>query len=244
LTINGSTAVILGDLHAPHYDWAAFSVALQITAAIGPDSVVLNGDIIDNYQVSSYDRDPRRMTEFEADLKSARSCLQQVRGRAPDASIYFTEGNHEKRLTTFKWRNPAVSSLAALTVPSLLGLKELGIDWIPDSQKLFFGSWMVMHGNKVAPKGGYTGHRMIERYGKSGVSGHVHRLARVSRKYYDRSMTWIEGGCLCSLEMEYLECPDWEHGFVVLHRDAGEVWSELVEIKDGKARYGGILYTA
>jgi predicted phosphodiesterase len=67
LTINGSTAVILGDLHAPHYDWAAFSVALQITAAIGPDSVVLNGDIIDNYQVSSYDRDPRRMTEFEAD---------------------------------------------------------------------------------------------------------------------------------------------------------------------------------
>jgi predicted phosphodiesterase len=244
LTINGSTAVVLSDLHAPHQDEAALSVALQITAAIGPDAIVLNGDIIDNYQVSNYDRDPRRMTEFDKDLTVARACIGRIASCAPDANIYYTEGNHEKRLTTFKWRNPAVSSLQALTVPALLALFEYGVTWVPDSQKLFFGSWMVIHGNKVAPKGGYTGHRMIERYGKSGVSGHVHRLARVSRKYFDRSMTWIEGGCLCSLEMEYLECPDWEHGFVVLHRDGGEVWSELVEIKNGKARYGGILYTA
>jgi UDP-2,3-diacylglucosamine pyrophosphatase LpxH len=244
LRISAATAVILGDLHAPHFDPKAFSVACQITAAIGPDAIVLNGDIIDNYQVSSYDRDPRRLTEFDKDLASARECLCDIRNCAHDASIYYTEGNHEKRLTTFKWRNPSVSSLAALTVPHLLDFGSLGIRWVPDQERLFFGGWLVMHGNKVAAKAGNTAHRMMERYGLSGISGHTHRFAQVTRSYYNHQMTWVEGGCLCSLNMEYVDCPDWTHGFVVMHSDGGEVWPELVAIKNGRARYNGVLYTA
>jgi hypothetical protein len=247
LNIPGSPVVVLGDLHAPYVDRAAFSIACQIIEAVRPGAVVLNGDILDCYQVSRYSQDPKRKTEFQKDLDSCKECLQAIHRAAFDhlSWIYYIEGNHERRLTDWKWKNPEAASLEALTIPSLLGLEELGIRWVPEKERLMLGDWLITHGTVCRQKAGYTAQAMIDRFGCSGVSNHVHRLAQVSRSVWKQSRTWIENGCLCSLDMEYLDLCDWQHGFTVLRAEnGGEVWPELVTIRNGKARYHGVTYTA
>lgn len=236
--------VVMGDLHFPYTDKAAVAVALQVIASISPAAIVLNGDILDCYQISRFSQDPLRKTQLQADIDGCRRCLEEVRDAAPEADIYYTEGNHEERLTHFKWANPEASSLSALTIPALLDLKSLSVQWIGARERLEFGDWVVTHGAMCRSKAGATAQGMIDRYGCSGVSNHVHRLAQVSRRTYARELTWIENGCLCALDMEYLDLPDWLHGFSVLHADGSQVYPELVNIKNGRTLYRGVVYSA
>ncbi len=233
--------VILGDLHAPFVDKAACSVAVQVIQSIGPRAVVLNGDMADNYALSRFDKDSDRITSLRADLDCLRGYLEMFRDEAPEADFYYTEGNHEVRLSKVKCKVPELAGLEALTMPNLLDFASLGIAWVPEREKLQFGDWLILHGNSCCSKGGATGQRMIDRYGCSGISNHVHRLAQVSRTVYGRQMTWIENGCLCDpAQMEYGDMFDWQHGFTVLHQD----FPELVHIKNGKTRFRGEVYSA
>ncbi len=247
MNIPCSPVVVIGDLHAPYVDRAAFSVACQIIEEVRPGAVVLNGDILDCYQVSRYDQDPKRKNEFQKDLESCQGLLKDV-SRAvlgTGCNIFYVEGNHEKRLETWKWKNSEVSSLDDLTIPALLRLEGMGIRWVPERERLMCGDWLITHGSVCRQKAGATAQAMIDRFGCSGVSNHVHRLAQVSRSVWKQEKTWIENGCLCSLDMEYLDLCDWQHGFTVLRREnTGEVWPELVTIRNGKARYHGVTYTA
>jgi len=247
MNISVGPVVVLGDLHCPYVDKAAFAVTLQVIQAIGPTAVVINGDAVDNYQLSRFAQDPERLTALQADLDSCQSCLREIRDAAPEATLFYTEGNHENRLTRLKCKLPELSSISSLTMPALLSLDKLGITWVREHEPLLFGDWLIMHGNSVCSKGGATAQRMIDRYGCSGISNHVHRLAQVSRSVYGRQMTWVENGCLCNPEqMRYSDLFDWQQGFAVLHRDhkGGDVFPEIVHIKNGKTRYQGANYSA
>lgn len=247
MNITVGPVVVLGDLHCPFVDKAAFAVTLKVIQAVGPTAVVINGDAVDNYQLSKFAQDPERLTALQADLDSCKACLREIRDAAPEAQLLYTEGNHENRLTRLKCKLPELSSLTTLSMPSLLGLDKLGITWVREHEPLTFGDWLIMHGNSVCSKGGATAQRMMDRYGCSGISNHVHRLAQVSRTVYGRQMTWVENGCLCDPEqMRYSDLFDWQQGFSILGRwgRGCEVWPELVHIKDGMTRYRGELYTA
>lgn len=247
MKISVGPVVVLGDLHCPFVDQAAFKVCLQVIQLIGPKAVVINGDAVDNYALSRFDKDPERVTSLGVDLDVGRQCLREIRGAAPESALFYTEGNHEARLSKVKCRIPELSCLPELTIPALLRFKELGITWVGERDLLTFGDWVILHGSNVNAKGGYTGQRMIDRYGCSGVSNHVHRLAQVSRTVYGRAMTWIENGHLCDpAKMEYGSLFDWQQGFSVLRRGGreAEVYPELVQIKDGQAWYHGQLFTA
>jgi hypothetical protein len=246
MQINGNCVVVLGDLHCPYLDERAFSVAWQIIHDLKPSAVVLNGDNLDCYQVSRYSQDPKRKLQFQDDLDNCKSAIYQLHFASPSSVFYYTEGNHERRLTDWKWKNPEVASLDALTIPALLDFEKYKVQWVPERERLTFGDWLITHGTACRQKAGYTAHAMIDRFGCSGVSNHVHRLAQVNRSVWKQQRTWVENGCLCSLEMEYLDLCDWQHGFTVLHWEkvGWEVWPELVTIKQGRARYAGTHYTA
>ena len=233
------TAVVLGDIHYPYEDPAAVSVARQILQILQPDLTVFNGDVLDFYQLSRFEKNPKRHLQLQEDLDRARVGMREFREAVPDTEMVLHEGNHEDRLKKFKWKHPELSNLNCLKIEELLDLESIGCKVSGLFEPLCWHGWTITHGNLHRRKAGYTAHAMIERYGTSGISNHVHRLAVVERTNLAQQATWIENACLCDLRPHYDIFADWQQGLTVLSWDGHRVWWEMVPIFNGMAHFRG-----
>jgi hypothetical protein len=73
---------------------------------------------------------------------------------------------------------------------------------------------MVKHGHMVRARAGYTATGELERNGISGISGHTHRLGQIYKRNRTGMMTWVESGCLCKYDPDYMDgqLSDWAQG--------------------------------
>jgi hypothetical protein len=234
--------LILGDIHAPYYDKRAFNAMLAFSKWWKPEYIYLNGDIIDFYSISRFDKDPSRIVSLQDDIDCAHDLIKQVRKANPNAGITFNEGNHEIRLIKYKWNKaPELSCLRGLEIESLLKLDELGINYQKDFSK--FKNTIIKHGTVVRKHSAYTARAEFEKTGMSGVNNHTHRLGNYFLTNISGEYMWLEGGCLCDLKPEYYEggTPNWQHGFIIGFYKSGSTRFNLdqVQIIHGKAMYGG-----
>lgn len=80
-----------------------------------------------------------------------------------------------------------------------------------------------------------NGTLVVRSKGKTIVTQNTHRLAHFITRKAGRKFEWFETGCLCRLDPEYVQDPDWWQGFVVLYyEDARRVFGKTIEIQDGK----------
>jgi hypothetical protein len=94
--INDKRIGILSDIHFPYADLEALNIAVKYLIEWEPDCIILNGDIIDCYQLSFYERDPRKRS-FKYELDMLRNFFVQIRELFPSTRIVFRSGNHERR---------------------------------------------------------------------------------------------------------------------------------------------------
>lgn len=233
-------AVILGDIHAPYHCELALRVAFKVIEIAKPDMVIWNGDIHDFYQLSRFDPDPERRLKLQADFDAVKTILCRGREAAPNAEMIYKEGNHEQRLGRWRNRNPEIGALDCMKLDALLDLPSIRCRLVDANQRLEWNGYTITHGDLCRRRGGATAQAMIDRFGTNGVSNHVHRFAQVEKRDALRSSIWIENGCLCSLQPEYTEVADWQHGLTVLTCVDGTVWPELVRIRDGRTRFRDI----
>ena len=244
---NASRFLYLPDPHGVFVDDAAFECALRFGHRHRPDLVVCGGDFVDFYQLSSFDKDPQRLLDLQADCDAAAHLLHKVRRSFKHAVIYFLVGNHEDRLRRFLWKHaPALKSLRSLELPRLLKLGENNIIYQPHGtikiRKLLF-----KHGNLVRRGAGATARAELDAEGISGVSGHTHRIGSASKTNRGGRYTWLESGCLCKLTPEYMpgQVPDWQQGLSYGFFTAGDRFSiSTAHIIGGKTMYGDHVISA
>lgn len=249
------TAVLYGDTHFPFQDEAALRVVAQVIRVAQPDVVVHMGDLLDTYHLSRFDHDPKRMHGLQGEVDLARAHLAAFRLLAPDARYIYLEGNHEDRLRRALWSMPphaqALMALDAvqgvLTWPKLLGLEDLDIEFYAygdQSKREFLPKFLVKHGNVVRKLSGYTARAELDKYNKSGASGHTHRLGQFFHRDSNGNHVWMETGCTCLLNPEYAQDPDWQQGCVVMTFEptTGAFQAETVYIHDGSAVFRGRFY--
>jgi hypothetical protein len=84
----------------------------------------------------------------------------------------------------------------------------------------------------------------LRKYGKSGSSGHTHRLGVVWHRDSNGSHTWVETGCTCLLDAEYCVDPDWNAGciFLTFDKETGAVAAEPVFVFNGLGVFRGKTY--
>ena len=92
--------IIASDLHVPYHDVRAVQLWLQVCNAIGPDIVVINGDLYDFHGISQYDRDPDRRTKLKDEIQTGHAILAMVQA----GEKHLILGNHEDRLRKYLWR--------------------------------------------------------------------------------------------------------------------------------------------
>lgn len=244
------TAVVYGDTHFPFQDDSALRVVLSLIKDVKPDVVLHVGDLIDCWQISRYDKDPARKDSLQDNIDQARAHLHQIAQIAPKARRVLLEGNHESRLSRSIWQMEGAQREFArlrifqktMTWPRLLELDAIGFEFVPEreqSRTSILPKLVTKHGTVVRKFAGMTAKGEWEKYGRSGLSGHTHRMGWFTHRDHNGRANWAETGCTCLLDPPYGVDFDWQQGAVVQTWNADRRIQnvEFVGIRDGSAMW-------
>jgi hypothetical protein len=231
------------DAHVPHHDPTCISLLCEFLKDVKPHIVVLH-EICDWYQLSKFDKDPIRRLQLQSDLDQSKDVLSDIRRACPRAAIKLLESNHDDRLQKFIRAHAAeFSSLRSLHIDDMLGLSKLRIDYQPDYT---YNGVLFQHGSIVRKHSAVSAKAEFEKQGMSGCTGHTHRLGVYYKRTRAGIYSWVESGCMCRLDPEYIKgVPDWQQGWVVYRFiNNGEYYHhDLVEVIKGQVSWGNDVYT-
>jgi hypothetical protein len=254
-------AVVFGDTQLPYHDPKCLAVVEGIIAAEQPDILLHMGDMVDCFQISDYDRDPNRLTSLQDDIDASRTYLHRWAQLAPQARRVLLEGNHEDRLRRVIWNLPGTASeLArlrsfqqAMTWPNLLGLDEIGWEYIPggaQSRTPVLPKLISIHGHQLGGSTvveGGTARKAIQKFGRSVIVGHHHRACVIARRDHNGQAFGIESGATCLLDGQpYGQDWNWQQAVTVIEwsEDRTVMTVNQVLVRDGRALWRGQDYEA
>lgn len=206
--------LIGGDMHFPHHDRKALREFTSYAAELNPDKIVLNGDVVDFYQLSPFSRKPDE-AGIKKEAQMAFQFLSSLRKAFPNAEMHFNEGNHESRMEKrILERLPEL--YGTVMVEGLLRLDELGIIYHKSVGGESFVKLDGFYIGHYKPYGVTASRTLLNSRGVNLIQGHTHRLSLVHKRLMDRTISVIEGGCLCKTNPHYVLRPDWKQGFVTI----------------------------
>lgn len=205
------------DVHGPYL------TALEFLRDYGIQTLVVNGDGMDCYNISTHERvESKRNFVWELDV--ARSMLAHLRRFFGDkVRIIYREGNHEERWQRYIAKNAeALQGLPEATLPELLRMRSHGIEWIGERSKLTVGKLWIDHGHEWFGGGGVNPARAYRMKAQDNILvGHVHKTTfDMHKRPLDSSVFagWSMG-CLCDLNPHYAPRNHWNHGVVTVDLD-------------------------
>lgn len=244
----------------PYHDREALSVVLQIAQETDFDTVVWGGDIMDFAEWSSnYSKSPEFYWTTKPAVLEAAWWIGKIIESNPKARHIAMAGNHEERLPrAIRDHLPAAYGLQSgdldidnslLSIPSLLGLDKLGVEWVGDYPAQHFivpDKLCVEHGNTTSKNPGYAAWKIVSESTYSRLYGHGHKRERATKTFPTSDgigeITAASPGCLCRID-----------GVVPGHDPVNQHWSQgvgiasysetgldncrIIEIKNGVAKY-------
>ena len=215
-------AIVLNDQHIPFEDKKINELVFEFTADFKPDIIDILGDLTDFWQISKFDKDPKRKNTLQEDLDKTHTYLKNLRTIAPTAEIELHSGNHLDRLRKYIWRQAeALECIRSLDLGFLLGLKELNISFLKSAEEYRQrGKLILTHGTMVSQDSGMTARRMLKRYGLSVLHGHTHRGGSV----FVSDLLGVRGAwenfCLCDFKLARewrMGVANWGQGFSYIY---------------------------
>ena len=239
-------ALFVSDWHVPFQDDKAISLTLKILKEHTPDYVIFGGDLIDAYNVSSFRKRPD-MYNLQEEFDRASVIVEKYMSASPKSKFVFLEGNHEDRITRSLMENPQFWGLRNLELSSLWS-ESLGFGVDVYSEFLIDG-YLFKHGTKANK---YSANSELDLEDVSGMSGHVHRIQRMTRSNRNRIITWDNVGHLADIKkLEYVQRtfngnPNWQqgYGYVTYKNGVYTVDNNPIFIKNGyyQTFFRGKLY--
>jgi len=238
---DGDRLVTINDMQFPFHDEATLQAVDAFLLDLEPTIFVIAGDGTDFYELSHFDKNPARGRTLQDELDISGGKLKRWRRRHPKARRVYIEGNHEDRLRRWLWQHPGVASLRSLDLAEQLDAKD---DWefLNYGSQVEVAGYLIEHGDVTRGHAGYAARAMFEKRGMSGVCGHTHRFGVYTRRDARGHHTYIENGCLCLLNPEYVHNPDWTQAFTYGIAYGGELYLNPVRIRRWGFRAEGRWY--
>jgi predicted phosphodiesterase len=238
-TIKQKRIAILSDIHFPYYEKDALNAAIRYIKKWKPDCILLNGDIIDMYQLSSFERDPRQRG-FKYELDMLRNFIVQLKDLFPKVKLVYRLGNHEDRYQhKILQRLPELVDLELFNFESVISANQLGVTVIGNKRIIMAGKLNIVHGHEfargfAAPVNPARGFFLKA---KSNVlGGHHHQISSHQEQDLNGNKVgaWSTG-CLCELHPKYMPINNWSHGFATVEvSNTGSFHVNNITVIDGK----------
>lgn len=208
---------VLSDAHIPFHDLPTIRGWIDDCKRSGVVGLLLNGDILDCYQVSDHVRDPSA-PRMKDEIEKGRQFIEYLRATFPRARICWRTGNHEDRLARYlATRAPEIFDLPDVHLRALLHVDQHGVEWVQDKRVVMLGKLPVLHGHEYAGGGGVMPARwLFLRTGESAMTGHFHQPTFYSfRTVRDKEVGMWSLGCACHLAPAYRPLNQWGHGWAI-----------------------------
>ena len=212
---------VFGDVHIPYHDNTALETMFTKFEEENVDSLFINGDLLDFYQLSFHEKDPR-MVHFKDEIEAGKEFLDYCRSRFPNIPIYYITGNHENRFERYlRIKASELLDMDEFRLDVLLHVAEYKVEFIPFRSKVVFGDYTIEHGDKIPGAGGVVPARtLLMRLKSNSIVNHFHKSSESSQRVYGiGEPTTIKAyslGCMCDLAPEYMEINEWNHGFAIM----------------------------
>ena len=214
---NGYKVLIVNDTQIPFQDVRTLEAVEKFWTDFQPDLELYNGDIMDFYSISTFDKNPSRRFRFQDEVDVTHKWLFGRCEANPKARRILIEGNHEDRIRRWLWKyGPDIAGLRALELENLLELEDLGIENIPYMSVVDLLGYRVEHGFKTSASKAYpinVSRFMAIATGSSGLCGHTHHFSTYAWTDASGGHSYIENGCLCRFDLEYAPFPNWQQAF-------------------------------
>lgn len=216
--------LMLSDIHIPYHDIEAIKTSVEFGKKENIDSLLLNGDFIDFYQLSTFCKDPRLVTAKE-ELERANWMLDYFEEKL-NVPIILKLGNHEERWDRYiQLHAPAILGMDGQNLASQLMSKERGLVLVAEQRRVCYGKLAVLHGHEYGK--GFVGspvnpaRSLFLKAKAHAIAGHEHMSSSHSETNIigDVITTWSVG-CLCDLHPEYRRMNKWNLGFAILEKDS------------------------
>jgi predicted phosphodiesterase len=207
--------LLISDIHAPYHDNEAIEAALNYGIEKNVNTILINGDLIDFYQLSRFERDPRkRNAAFE--IKAAKEILEYIRYKFPTQTIIYYMGNHDHRFTKYMIQKaPELLDIPEFDLYHILGLQKLNIIHLTNNRGMIAGKLNIRHGHEFYGSGGVFPARSYYLKAKDNIiCSHVHRTSEYSEPNIGKSIYggWTVG-CLSDLDPDYSPNNSYNMGF-------------------------------
>lgn len=256
--------VYTGKLTETYHDRRALDVALQLVEYIRPDVLIYGGDQQDYASFGRWPKQPQFLNTTQAAIIENAYWLKRFKDAANPRKQIMLEGNHDMRVIGDIVKNiPALYGLKAAaevhlppiyTMPKLLSLHTLGIDYIPNypnSEYWLNEDLQAIHGTTAKSKSGATVSELIHNVNHSFITNHIHRREVMSRtvwRYGRRREIWgMCPGCLCRVDGAVPGVKarqNWQQGIgLILY---GDGWEEMrvIPINEGRAIYDSTRFSS
>lgn len=245
--------VSFSDVHVPFHDRNAVALLCKFLRDHKPNYLVINGDFMDCWDISRFDRTPRKGPLLKDEFKMAHDLLAEFRKIVPKARIVYVAGNHELRLRKYVIQNAKeLHGIEGLSIQEQLHLKDLNIEYVdfPEQVTSFdhnfvkIGELFIGHFNKLAKSAGYTAKALLDDLGVSFIQGHGHKFGVSTKRLVDGTLLiGVEQGCLSQFNT-FMTYPSWQLGFTVFYIKKNSKKFQLypVNIVDGCFFFGGQEY--
>jgi hypothetical protein len=212
----------LNDQHIPFHDKKVNKLVFDFIADFQPDIVDILGDLTDFWQISHFDKDPKRKGTIQNDIDSTHTYLEELRKIVPNAEIELHAGNHLDRMRKYIWRQAEeLNCIRSLSLEFLLGLKELNISYLAKAEDYRIrGELVLLHGTIIRKKAGDTAKANLDKYGLSVICGHSHRGGSTYRADLLGTRGAWENFCLCDFKLAKewrMDLADWQQGFSYIY---------------------------
>lgn len=246
IKINGFfKGVVTSDEHSPFHDPLAIKLANKIIQWWDPNIVLLNGDQLDCYDLSTFSKDPELTKGFQREIDIwHKEILIPQKNAAPNAKFYKIDGNHEERYNRYISKLGGLTELRSVRLENALELSRFDIGHAPDGM-ILNDSLFVSHGEVAKKWSGSSGLQVLEdtRYRYNVIIGHTHRAGRAPVRVGDSMIIAQENPCLCSLEPGYINTPDWMQGITLFNCTPEYTFIQPVTFNNYKAYVGNVLFT-
>lgn len=232
---------LISDVHIPFHHIGAIEAAIGYFLKHEIDTLILNGDIIDCYELSEHDKSLDRPDTVE-ELMRLRQFLAEVRSLFPKARIVYKLGNHEDRWRRRLLKNaPEIAKVLEMEMGGFYGFKQLtrlddfGIELVSEPVAIKVHDLNILHGHELGSGGGVNPARWLYlNAGASTIVGHFHRISSHSESSInDNSVRTYSTGCMCDLSPDYrpFAFKKWRHGFAMIKVDGPlwTVWNKEIE---------------
>jgi predicted phosphodiesterase len=222
--LNAKKLAVLSDIHVPYHSMSALECALDKIYEEKPDAILLNGDTVDFYGLSRFQKDPRKRSvahELQA-LNEFLDVLKQF-----EAKIIYKLGNHDERYEHYLMHKaPELLGIPEFKFENLLKAGERKMDVVGEKRIIKANKLNIIHGHEYpsvfSPVNIARGLYMKGKV--SAMQGHNHQTSEHTETDMNgKSVTAWSLGCLSELNPAYMPLNKWNHGFAIVDlSDNGE----------------------